>query len=129
MTKLVIPFFIIIKGNLKMAKENVSKMAKEENVITQAVEFLRKLRGSKESIVKFKKKDGSDRVMRCTLDFKEIPKTNHPKNPVSVDDILERLQKHELIRVFDIEKQDWRSVPFNRAEWIEVNNVRFSIKR
>jgi hypothetical protein len=45
--------------------------------ITSALDFWEKLSKAKEAVVKFKKKDGTIRVMVCTLDFTQIPKKQH----------------------------------------------------
>ena len=44
-------------------------------IIDDAMTFLEKLRDSKSNQLKFTKKDGSERLMKCTLDFSQIP--NH----------------------------------------------------
>ena len=49
--------------------------------------------------VLFTKKDGSERKMLCTL--VNIPTEHQPKNEVEYTD--------ETVRVFDVEKQGWRS--------------------
>ena len=49
--------------------------------------------------VLFTKKDGSERKMLCTL--VNIPEEHQPKNEVEYAE--------NTIRVFDIEKQGWRS--------------------
>lgn len=56
------------------------------------------------ALVNFTKKDGTERVMLCTL--VNIPSEKLPK---AVDPEDEVQYSKEAIRVFDIEKQDWRS--------------------
>lgn len=55
--------------------------------------------------VKFEKADGRVRTMKCTLDFKKIPKEKHPANT------MENTREHDenLYKVYDLEKSDWRS--------------------
>lgn len=63
--------------------------------------------------ITFTKKDGTERKMLCTTDWKTIRKYadefefEEPKNPGS-----RPLPKH-LIRVWDMEKLDWRIVNLN----------------
>ena len=103
------------------------KMA--DNVIDNAIEFLNKLRGGGIVTIKFQKQDGSIRVMRCTLDFDEIPIQDRPKD-VNLPKILHLLNSKKIVHVYDVEKKGWRSVPFDRSEWIETpDKKRYSIKR
>jgi len=100
-----------------------------ENSIKSAVEFLRKIRAEKEVRIKFTKKDGTERLMHCTLDFEKIPSDDHPKK-VDLPNILELIDKHDIVHVYDLEKHGWRSVPYSRSEWLEdAEGVRFSIKK
>jgi len=53
--------------------------------------------------VTFTKKDGSDRVMRCTRNFTMIPTESHPKG-----DGFE-IKDDDNIKVFDLDLNQWRS--------------------
>jgi len=59
-----------------------------------------------ESVVQidFIKKDGSERVMKCTRDFTKIPVEFHPKED------NEKKLNESLLKVWDLEKNAWRSV-------------------
>lgn len=62
--------------------------------------------------VTFEKADGSERTMVCTKDFKRIPEDKVPsgKGDVNVDP--------RLYKVFDLEKNDWRSFRDERViDW------------
>ncbi len=96
------------------------------DAIKSAIEFLEKIKAEDEVKVKFKKKDGTIRVMRCTLDFKKVPKHKWPKD-VNLGNILSTITGKQLLHVFDLDKQDWRSVPFETTEWLEANQRRFKI--
>jgi hypothetical protein len=101
----------------------------EEQVINTAIEFLDKIRNSEEAKVKFQKKDGSTRIMKCTLDFNKVPVAQRPKD-VNLSKILNLIQKSNIIHVYDLEKKDWRSIPFDKAEWVDIpGQARYSIKR
>lgn len=56
---------------------------------------------NRSTVVTFKKKDGTIRKMKCTRNPKYIPEEHQPKT--SIED------SGAAIRVFDIEKQEWRS--------------------
>lgn len=56
---------------------------------------------NKSTVITFKKKDGTIRKMKCTRNPKQIPEDQHPKN--------ESVESSASIRVFDLEKQEWRS--------------------
>jgi len=79
--------------------------------ISAAMYFLDKLKKGDVIEVEFIKKDGSLRRMKCTLDFKRIPPDKRPKN-TSLENILKLITKNKILRVFDVEKNDWRSIPF-----------------
>jgi hypothetical protein len=72
--------------------------------------------------VTFVKADGTDREMLCTLNWDRIPTV--AINPTPVDGIVKESKKprkepdpHSL-RVFDLEKQEWRSFRFDRLKKI-----------
>ena len=75
-------------------------------------EWLRGLLRSEIVTVIFVKKDGSERIMKCTLSENKIPTENLPKT-------TNRAQSDESIAVFDIEKTAWRSFRFDSVKKIE----------
>ena len=98
------------------------------NVITSAMELWHKLNTEKEATIKFTKKNGDIRVMRCTLDFTKVPKTDRPKK-VDIPRILKLLQDNGIMNVYDLDKKGWRSVPFQRVEYLRTRgNVQFKIQ-
>jgi hypothetical protein len=102
----------------------------DQDVLRSAIEFWQKLYEAKEAKVKFVKKDGTIRIMKCTLDFTKIPKSKHPKN-VNIPQILKLIQNSGIMHVFDLEKKDWRSVPFKTVDWLELDGdqtKRFKIR-
>jgi hypothetical protein len=64
------------------------------------VQELKELLKQKELLVTFTKKDGSERVMRCTLQEGVIPSVYGKSAP----------GPEHLITVFDLDKQDWRNI-------------------
>jgi Holliday junction resolvase len=85
--------------------------------ITSAIDFLNKIKVEKMVSIKFKKQDGTVRLMHCTLDFSKIPREKHPKG-VDLAKILKLINDKHILRVYDLEKQDWRSVPFDRVDYL-----------
>ena len=66
--------------------------------------------------IEFTKKDGTDRVMKCTLQEDYLPE---------VDGVIvfeKDRWKKDALAVFDIEKEDWRSF-----RWDSVKAVRFTL--
>lgn len=51
--------------------------------------------------VTFTKKDGTERIMKCTRSPDLIPEDQHPKNGTGDSD--------STLRVFDLDKNEWRS--------------------
>jgi hypothetical protein len=92
-----------------------------EGTISDVITFLMRLIDSDIATIKFKKKDGTTRIMKCTLNFDRIPKEKHPKS-VSLQKILKKIKENKILNVFDVEKSDWRAVPFLNVEWMETSD-------
>ena len=85
-------------------------------------DWVRSLLQKQPITITFVKADGTLRDMRCTLDWDRIPADKHPGQP-SVDGIVrESKQRREpdphSLRVFDLEKEEWRSFRFDRLKKI-----------
>lgn len=100
----------------------------DSDVIVSAVQFFQKVYQEKEVIVRFQKKDKTMRTMRCTLNFQKIPADKKPKN-INIMQILKLIQKNKIMHVFDLEKNEWRSVPFNTVEYLETKQRRYYIRK
>lgn len=100
----------------------------DTDVIVSAVQFWKKVYDEKEVIIRFTKKDGSNRIMKCTLDFTKIPKRDYPKS-VNIERILSLIQKNKIMHVYDLNKKAWRSVPFERVEWMDTKDRRYYTKK
>lgn len=53
-------------------------------------------------IVTFIKKDGTERIMRCTTNLGNVPVEKHPKGTGTGS-------TSSVKKVFDLDKQEWRS--------------------
>ena len=80
--------------------------------------------------VTFVKADGAVRDMLCTLNYDLIPDQHHPKQDTvnSVDGViresrLRRLADEHSLRVFDLDKQAWRSFRFDRLKKLTADVV------
>lgn len=93
----------------------------KEDVITNAMDFWKMIYENKKVQIKFVKKNGEVRYMLATLDFNLIPSDRRPKK-LDLVYILKMVREKGIIRVFDLEKKDWRSVPFLEAVWIKTSN-------
>ena len=69
--------------------------------------------------VTFTKADGTDRTMLCTKQFSKIPQEFHPKTDkvVKLDENGNPIET-DLISVWDLEKQGWRSFSFSKVKEI-----------
>ena len=71
--------------------------------------------------VSFIKADGTVRDMNCTLNWTLIPDDKQPQD-VQVEKLLETKKRKQpdehSLRVFDVEKQEWRSFRFDRLRKI-----------
>lgn len=99
----------------------------DSDVIVSAITFWKKVYDEKEVIISFIKKDKTHRIMRCTLDFKKIPKKDHPKG-VNIERILRLIQKNKIMHVYDLDIKEWRSVPFDRVEYMDTKDRRYYTK-
>lgn len=64
--------------------------------------------------VTFTKKDGTTRVMKCTRSPSQIPEDQYPKDGVSIETT-------GTIRVFDLDKNEWRSFIVENVKRIEYS--------
>ena len=96
------------------------------DLLRNAIQVWEKLYSDKEATVKFVKKDGTIRIMKCTLDFTKIPKKDQPKK-FNMPKILKLMKNSGIIHVYDLEKKGWRSIPFNSVDWIETPEKRYKI--
>lgn len=109
-----------------MADENTNKEI-DSDVIVSALQFWKKVYDEKEVTIKFTKQDNTTRIMRCTLDFKQVPEKDKPKS-VNIQHILKLIQKNKIMHVYDLDKKGWRSVPFERVEYMDTPNQRYYVK-
>ena len=98
---------------------------KIENINQASDEFkiwVKELLHESESVcVVFTKKDGSERELFCTLSESKIPADKQPKTQEATS-TTGRSFSDEAQRVFDTEKQEWRSF-----RWDSVKQVRFEL--
>jgi len=90
-----------------------------EDTITTGIDFMTKIQSGHYVLLKFTKKDGSTRIMKATLNFDLIPKEKKPKEANS-EKIMKDLEKNKILRIFDLEKIDWRTVPFEQVDWVQT---------
>ena len=75
--------------------------------------------------VTFTKADGTDRAMLCTLDPERLPP---PPASMPVDGIVKESKQRKQpdehsLRVFDLEKNEWRSFRFDRLQKVSTEIV------
>ena len=71
----------------------------------------------KDLCVTFTKKDGTEREMYCTLAESRIPADKQPKTAQEAGSTI-----GSAVRVFDVEKQEWRSF-----RWDSVNSFNVEV--
>jgi hypothetical protein len=70
--------------------------------------------GSEDVLVTFTKKDGSERVMRCTLAESRIPSEHAPKSEGTTK------KNDDSLAVYDVEKSGWRSFRWESLTGVDV---------
>ena len=71
---------------------------------------------AREATVKFKKLDGANRTMRCTLSAAVLPQTIRKVYEAKMK--TANTEEENTLTVFDLDEQDWRSFRIDRI--IEV---------
>ncbi len=66
--------------------------------------------------VTFTKADGTDREMLCTLDPDKLPAVAGPVDGIVKENKERKKPDEHSIRVFDLEKGEWRSFRFDRLK-------------
>lgn len=66
--------------------------------------------------VTFTKADGTDRAMLCTLRLEDLPAPNVPVDGVVKESKQRKQPDEHSLRVFDLEKKEWRSFRFDRLK-------------
>lgn len=76
--------------------------------------------------ITFTKKDGSERVMNCTIKPELIPQELHESNTNNTVDFpipkKEKKVNRDVMPVYDIEAKSWRSF-----RWDSITQVRFKL--
>ncbi len=82
-------------------------------------ELVEKLQTESVSVT-FTKADGSERIMLCTKMVSKIPEAQHPKTEKVVKlDENGNVIETDLITVYDLEKEGWRSFNFSKVKSIQ----------
>jgi hypothetical protein len=67
--------------------------------------------------VLFEKKDGTERLMKCTLNFDHIPEEMKQFQLYKGEKVLENL---DILKVFDTEAKGWRSFILANVKYIKT---------
>jgi hypothetical protein len=97
-------------------KMNVSLDWTENDWDSFAV-WLKHMLIASEGVITFTKSDGTERVMKCTLKPEQLPKVEIKEGAKP------RKESTTSIRVFDLEKNEWRSFTVKK-----VKQVNFTIE-
>ena len=74
--------------------------------------------------VLFTKKDGTERLMKCTLNMDYIPEEMKQFQLYKGEKVLENL---DILKVYDTEVQGWRSFILDNVKYIKTNYINESI--
>ena len=66
------------------------------------------------TVITFTKKDGTERVMKCTLNPEQLPKVELK------EDAKPRKESTTSMRVFDLDKNDWRSFTIKSVKNVTI---------
>ena len=68
-----------------------------------------------DAVVTFTKKDGTERAMKCTLKPELLPKVEIKEGATP------RKESDTAMRVFDLEKKEWRSFTIKNIKSVELS--------
>ena len=77
--------------------------------------WLKAMLTSSEGVVTFIKSDGTERVMKCTLVPKQLPKVEIKEGAKP------RKESTTSMRVFDLEKNEWRSFTLKKVKQVNIS--------
>lgn len=89
--------------------------------------WLTELLRSSVVIVGFNKVNGEFRKMACTLQESQIPEAQKPK-PLA-EGATPRKVSEESLRVFDINKQEWRAFRWDKVQCVSFDNGNSDVER
>ena len=98
---------------LKMLEENEKKIIFNDE---KSKSWLITLLKERPATIIFKKSDGTERKLICTLQENVIPKTDSEKSK-------KKVLNPEVLPVFDLENNGWRSF-----RWDSVKSINFSLE-
>ena len=78
-------------------------------------EWLKDMLVISEGVVTFTKSDGTERVMKCTLVPDQLPKVEIK------EDAKPRKESTTSMRVFDLEKNEWRSFTLKKVKQVNIS--------
>jgi hypothetical protein len=87
------------------------------SILDKTIDIIKKIKEMKTATIQFIKKDGTERKMKCTLDFNQIPKEDKPKK-IEITSILSMAKKGQM-HVYDLEKKGWRVVSCQKLKFLE----------
>ncbi len=93
-------------------------MNNNEWILTTAGEVVEFINTERFVLINYKKQDGTERFMWCTLDFTNVPGNKRP-NGNGLGKTFKDIERG-LFRVFDLEIQEWRSIKFQNIVWLEA---------
>ena len=108
----------------RILKNKPGTMYQEADDTNKAIlrDWVRSLLQTTKVNIEFLKADGTARNMLCTLNWDYIPESKHPGQSALDGIVRESKQRKEpdpeTLRVFDLEKGEWRSFRFDRLQKI-----------
>ena len=105
---------------VRLLKGSPGTQYQEADDVNKAIirDWVKSLLQQGEITVTFTKADGTDREMLCTLhpDKLPAPPTVGPVDGIVKESKQRKQPDEHSIRVFDVEKQEWRSFRFDRLK-------------
>ena len=87
----------------------------DDQIKEQIRSWVRGLLTNSEVTVTFTKADGTDRLMKCTLEESKLPKVEIKEGAKT------RKESTISMRVFDLEKNEWRSFTIKKVKQVNIS--------
>lgn len=100
-----------------------------QETINSPKDFFNNLKEEDYFIIDFTKVNGSNRIMKCTINFKNIPKNDIPKHSKTTEQIISEIKKTGKITVYDLEDMGWKSLYLASIKNIKTSSgIEYKIK-
>lgn len=107
---------------VRLLKNAPGTQYQEADDVNKAIirDWVRSLLQKDTVTVTFVKADGTEREMKCTLQPEKLPVPTGPVDGIVKESKTRKAPDEHSLRVFDIDKSEWRSFRFDRLKKVSA---------